>query len=165
MADMVKFGADSIFQVGDECNDADIETLIAEGEARANALVEKATNISKEKMNMLDFEMNSMNLYSFEDVDYQKQRREEENIKLNELVRALITEENVARGGRRKTVKTNLAESNLCPKFFQGRSGAVVGVSDETKKKKLQIVQDYRFFPDPDRLRELLEKELDSKFY
>ena len=81
-----------------------------------------------------------MNLYSFEDVDYQKQRREEENIKLNELVRALITEENVARGGRRKTVKTNLAESNLCPKFFQGRSGAVVGVSDETKKKKLQIV-------------------------
>jgi len=36
---------------------------------------------------MIDFEMNNMNLYNYEDVDYAKQRREEENLKLNELVR------------------------------------------------------------------------------
>jgi hypothetical protein len=54
---------------------------------------------------MLDFELNSMNLYNFEDVDYAKQRREEENLKLNELVRALITEDTTARGGRRKMIK------------------------------------------------------------
>jgi hypothetical protein len=34
-----------------------------------------------------------MNLYSFEDVDYAKQRREDENLKLSELVRAMITED------------------------------------------------------------------------
>ena len=38
-------------------------------------------------MNMIDFEMNSMNLYNFEDVDYAKQRREEENLKMSEFVR------------------------------------------------------------------------------
>ncbi len=59
-----------------------------------------------------------MNLYSFEDVDYQKQRREEENIKMDELVRQLITEDTTARGGRRAKTKMNLSEANLCPKIF-----------------------------------------------
>jgi hypothetical protein len=48
--------------------------------------------------------MNNMNLYNFEDVDYAKQRREDENIKLSELVRQMITEDVTNRGGRR--VKT-----------------------------------------------------------
>ena len=39
-----------------------------------------------------------------------------------------------------------------------------MGISEETKKKKLQVVQDYRFFPNPEKLRELLQKELDSKY-
>lgn len=69
-------------------------------------------------MNVLDFELNSMNLYNFEDVDYAKQRREEQQLKLNELVRTYITEDSLARGGRRKTVKQNLSEANLCPKIF-----------------------------------------------
>ena len=56
---------------------------------------------------MIDFEMNSMNLYNFEDVDYAKQRREEESLKMSELVRQMITEDTTARGGRRKTIKTN----------------------------------------------------------
>ena len=82
-------------------NDKDIETLIKEGENKANALQQKAAEISKEKMNMLDFQMNNMNLYNFEDVDYAKQRRDEENIRLNEHVRKLITEDTTMRGGRR----------------------------------------------------------------
>jgi len=67
---------------------------------------------------MIDFEMNSMNLYNFEDVDYAKQRREEESLKMSELVRQMITEDTTARGGRRKTIKTNLSEASLCPKIF-----------------------------------------------
>ena len=55
MMDMVNYGADHIFQVGDNLNEKDIETLIEEGEQRAKALNEKAAEISKEKMNMLDF--------------------------------------------------------------------------------------------------------------
>lgn len=72
MQDMVNYGADAIFQVGDNLNDKDIDTLIREGENKARALSTKAQEISKEKMNMLDFQMNNMNLYNFEDVDYAK---------------------------------------------------------------------------------------------
>jgi len=47
--------------------------------------------MSKEKLDITNFEMNSMNLYSFEDVDYAKARREEENLKMNEYVNKMIT--------------------------------------------------------------------------
>lgn len=161
MQDMVNYGADAIFQVGDNLNDKDIDTLIREGEAKANALQQKASQLSKEKMDLTNFEMNSMNLYSFEDVDYAKRRREEENLKMNEHVRKLITEDSTTRTERRAKNTKNLSESNLCPKIFQGRN---VGISEETKKKKLQLIKDFRFFPRPDRLRELIEREIDSKY-
>lgn len=72
MQDLVNYGADAIFQVGDNLNDKDIDTLIREGEEKALALQNKAAAISKEKLDIANFELNSMNLYSFEDVDYQK---------------------------------------------------------------------------------------------
>lgn len=37
-------------------------------------------------------------------------------------------------------------------------------MSEETKKKKLLLVQDYRFFPNPERLKELIIKELDARY-
>lgn len=49
----------------------------------------------------------------------------------------------------------------MCPKIFQGKN---IGISEDTKKKKLQIVQDYRFFHNPERLKELIEKEFESKY-
>lgn len=52
-------------------------------------------------MNMIDFEMNNMNLYNFEDVDYAKQRRDDQNLKLSELVRQMITDDTTMRNGRR----------------------------------------------------------------
>ena len=39
MIDMVNYGADAIFEVGDNLNDKDIETLIREGELKATALI------------------------------------------------------------------------------------------------------------------------------
>ena len=73
----------------------------------------------------------------------------------------MITEDTTARGGRRTKTQKNLSEANLCPKIFQGRN---IGMSEETKKKKMQLVQDFRFFPRPERLRELIEKEIDAKY-
>ena len=70
MQDLVNYGADAIFQVGDNLNDKDIDTLIREGEEKALALQNKAADISKAKLDIANFELNSMNLYSFEDVDY-----------------------------------------------------------------------------------------------
>lgn len=115
---MVNYGADAIFQVGDNLNDKDIDTLIREGETKANALQQKATQLSKEKMDLTNFEMNSMDLYNFEDVDYARKRREEENLRLTEYVRQMITEDNTTRTGRRAKNTKNLSEASLCPKIF-----------------------------------------------
>ncbi len=61
---MVNFGADEIFRVG-SCNvqDEDIELLIKKGLDKAEAMQQKAENIVKDKFNMLDFQMNSVNMY------------------------------------------------------------------------------------------------------
>ena len=159
---MVNYGADGIFQVGNELCDQDIDTLIQEGKTRALNLQAEASKKMKDKMNLADFELNTMNLYQFEDVDYAKQKREEAQIKVDEYIRDMITTDTSTRLGRRKTgQKNNLNESNLCPKIFQGRN---IGISEDTKRKKLQIVQDYRFFHNPDRLKELIEREFESKY-
>jgi hypothetical protein len=44
MIDMVNYGADGIFQVGDQLDDKDIETLIKEGEERALNIFKKAND-------------------------------------------------------------------------------------------------------------------------
>lgn len=49
----------------------------------------------------------------------------------------------------------------MCPNIF---GNGQVGISNETKKKKLAKVQDFRFFPNPERLKTLIELELDAKF-
>lgn len=72
MQDMVNYGADGIFAVGNDLCDQDIDSLIEEGKKRALNLQENAAKAMKDKMNMADFELNTMNLYQFEDVDYAK---------------------------------------------------------------------------------------------
>jgi hypothetical protein len=37
----------------------------------------EAETIVKDKFNMLDFQMNSVNMYQFEDVDYLQEKRKE----------------------------------------------------------------------------------------
>lgn len=61
----------------------------------------------------------------------------------------------------RRKIKKSMAESNLCPNIYGNGN---VGVSNEAKKKRLSKVTDFRFFPDPHRLRELIELEMDSKY-
>ena len=108
---------------------------------------------------MINFEMNSCNLYQFEDVDYLKEKRKDAEDLLKRNVIALMeTETNLT--SRRKFQKS-LAESNLCPNIFGNGN---IGVSNEAKKKKLAKVQDFRFFPDQLRLKELIEFEMESKY-
>jgi hypothetical protein len=111
---------------------------------------------------MVDFEMNTINLYQFEDEDYAKSRREAEALKMQDYVLAMVTNETTDR--KRRCVQNKIIsfkETDLCPKIFTGKT---VGISQETIRKRLQVVQDYRFFPRPDRLRELIEKEIKSKY-
>ncbi len=103
MQDMVNYGADGIFAVGNELCDQDIDTLIDEGKNRAMNMQKDAAEKMKDKMNMADFEFNTMNLYEFEDVDYAKQKREEAQLKVDEYLRDMITTDTSTRTGRRKT--------------------------------------------------------------
>jgi hypothetical protein len=72
----------------------------------------------------------------------------------------MLETETAENGGRRK-VKKSMAESSICPNIFANGN---VGVSGEAKKKRLAKVTDFRFFPDPDRLRELILIEMESKY-
>ena len=59
-------------------------------------------------------------------------------MKVDEYLREMITTDTSTRQGRRKTGhKPNLNESSLCPKIFQGKN---IGISEDTKRKKLQVV-------------------------
>ena len=100
---MVNYGADGIFAVGNELCDQDIDELIDEGKNRALNIQEAACEKMKDKMNMADFELNTMNLYQFEDVDYAKQKRDEAQLKVDEYLRDMITQDTSTRTGRRKT--------------------------------------------------------------
>lgn len=72
----------------------------------------------------------------------------------------MLETETAENGGRRK-VKKNMAESSICPNIFANGN---VGVSGEAKKKRLAKVTDFRFFPDPERLRELILIEMESRY-
>jgi len=60
---MVNYGADAIFEIGSNIDDDDIEELIKNGEEKARNLQEQAELIMKEKFDMINFEMNTCNLY------------------------------------------------------------------------------------------------------
>lgn len=101
LQDMVNYGADAIFEIGSNIDEEDIEEMIKNGEDKARNLQEQADRIMKEKFDMINFEMNSCNLYQFEDVDYLKEKRKEADDMLKKNVIAYMeTETNLT--SRRK---------------------------------------------------------------
>jgi hypothetical protein len=92
--------------------------MIQKGEDRANEIQQKAEEVLQDKFNMLDFQINSVNMYQFEDVDYLQEKRREQEQALKKHVVNMLNEE--VRGGRRekKMAAMNLNESKLFPKFF-----------------------------------------------
>lgn len=78
LQDMVNYGADEIFKVGSDVQDEDIEEIIRRGEEKANNIQKEAEQVVKNKFDMLDFTMNTMNMYQFEDVDYLQEKRKEQ---------------------------------------------------------------------------------------
>ena len=159
LRDMVNYGADAIFDMGSDVDDDDIEKVIREGEEKAKNLDLQADKALDNKFNMVNFEMNTCNLYEFEDIDYLQVKRKEAESIIQKNVIAMLEAE-TAENSRRK-VKKNLAESNFCPKIYGNGN---IGISNEAKKKRLAKVTDYRFFPNPERLKELIELELESKY-
>ena len=159
LQDMVNYGADAIFEIGSDCDDDDIDNIIKDGEEKALKLQEQAELIVKDKFDMVNFEMNSCNLYQFEDVDYLKEKRKDAENAVKKNVIALLDQETNLNS--RRKVQKNMAEANLCPNIFGNGN---IGISNEAKKKKLSKVTDFRFYPDPERLKELIELEMESKY-
>ena len=77
LKDMVNYGADAIFEIGSNIDDEDLDEMIKNGEEKAQKLNDQAEDIMKEKFDMVNFEMNTCNLYQFEDVDYLKEKRKD----------------------------------------------------------------------------------------
>ena len=157
--DMVNYGADAIFEIGSEMDERDLEQMIKEGEDRARSLTEQAEALMKEKFSMLNFDMNPCNLYEFEDIDYLKEKRKDQEDLLKNKVIAMLDAETAEY--TRKKVRKNLADNSLAPKIYDNGN---IGVSNEAKKKRLAKVTDFRFFPDPERLKDLIIIELESKY-
>lgn len=156
---MVNYGADAIFEIGSDIDEMDLEKMIEEGEQRVQTLNKEAEDLMKEKFNMVNFEMNPCNLYEFEDIDYLKEKRKDAEDLIKSKVIAMLDAETLE--STRKKVRKNLADSSLAPKIYENGN---IGVSNEAKKKRLARVTDFRFFPDPERLKELIIIEMESKF-
>lgn len=60
---MVNYGADEIFKVGSDVQDEDIEIMIRKGEEKSRMIQRKAEEIVKSKFDMLDFTVNTVNMY------------------------------------------------------------------------------------------------------
>ena len=156
LKDVVHYGADEIFKVGDTITEEDIEDMIKKGLDDASALKQKVDDkIDEDKFDMANFEMKPNNYFDFEDEDYRQKRREEQKKIINENVVKML-DDNVKAGRRDKQkAMKNLNEAHLFPNLNAGKSGPT--------KKKI-VIHDYKFYTDPDRLKELLEKEQEAKF-
>lgn len=157
--DMVNYGADAIFEIGSDIDEMDLDQMIKEGEDRAKTLNAETEELMKEKFNLLNFEMNPCNLYEFEDIDYLKEKRKDQEDLIKSKVIAMLDAETAEY--TRKKVRKNLADNNLAPKIYDNGN---IGVSNEAKKKRLAKVTDFRFYPDPDRLRHLIIVEMEARF-
>ena len=56
--------------------------MIKDGEEKARDINNQAEEMMKDKFDMTNFEMNSCNLYQFEDVDYLKEKRKDAELLL-----------------------------------------------------------------------------------
>lgn len=157
MKDVVHYGADEIFQIGDSYTEEDIEKLIQKGLDNANELHDKVEGkIDDKKFDMVNFEMKPSTYFDFEDEDYREKRREEQKKVINENVVKMLNDQ--VKAGRRDKYKANqnLNEALMFPN--------INGFGGGTSKKKKISVQDYKFYSLPKRLKELFEKEQEGKF-
>lgn len=139
LKNMIQFGASEIFRSAGNITDEDIDILLERGERRTNEKNSKLEKIiNKEEKNILDLAINDLNYYTFEDVDYQKKKKEDE-MAINEAYYAQIDSD----------LRTR-REKNL------------INITKEGKDEKKRIViklPEFQFFSNRERLIELLTKQ------
>ncbi len=80
LQDLIQFGSRVIFKSEEGTyKEEDIDLLLERGEKRANELYNKIDGyMNKNKDNIMDLGINSINVYEFEGSDYQKKRLDDE---------------------------------------------------------------------------------------
>ncbi|CAI2380796.1 unnamed protein product [Moneuplotes crassus] len=158
LANIVNYGADKIFKAGDDITSDDIDTIIAKGKESAEKLAEESDNLIKKKFDMKNFEINSLNFWEFEDENYLQKRKEIELKLIADNVVKILDEKK--KEGRREKLKKmkNLNEDALCPELASKDKDKPVD-----NRREFIDLPDWRFYKEIIRLRDLINKEENSK--
>jgi len=135
---MIQHGASEIFRSSGNLTDEDIDILLERGERKTTEKNSKFESMfNKQGSNMLDLAINDLNYYTFEDVDYQKMKKDE--MAINEAYYAQIESD----------LRTR-REKNLVN----------IGKGEKDEKKKIVVkLPEWQFFSNRDRLIELLTRQ------
>jgi SWI/SNF-related matrix-associated actin-dependent regulator of chromatin subfamily A member 5 len=147
LKEIIHFGASTIFKTtGATFKDEDIDHLLIRGEQKAeqmNNKIDDAMNKAGERI--FDLAMDSINIYEFAGDDYLKKKEEDENI----VTRAIDEDyENYK-------LKKRLAKfegQNFNEQNWAGEKGP-------NRPQRLYRVHEHQFYPDRDRLEDLINKE------
>jgi len=147
LKEIIHYGASTIFKTtGGTFKDEDVNQLLLRGEQKAeqmNSKIDDAMNKAGE--HLFDLAMDSINIYEFAGDDYQKKKEEDEHI----VIRAIDEEYENYKLKKRlaKFEGQNLTDQTL----GGGREGG--------RPQRLYRVHEHQFYPDRDRLEDLINKE------
>lgn len=162
MLEMIRFGADKVFRATDSADitDADIDAILAQGEARTEEM--NAKLLEHDKGDLLDFKLDggaNSNIQTHDGVDYSTRKAREDEIKrLADIEFAMAMSEGMGKRERRPVKDYNV--SNLQSGQF-GKSKFKSKNRQIPKALRLPRMDDWQFY-NRVRLAELHEQECKS---
>lgn len=144
MKDMLQYGANFIFKATNgTMTDELIDDILVRGESKTNALnKEVEERLKSQQNNLVDFSMNSINIFDFMQQD-EKRKREDAEALDEMLAKELQAEYRTTR--RDKAKPPNYTIDNKTSKR-------------EAKSDKRVLVPEHQFFSNKDILQEILQK-------
>eukprot|EP00357_Protocruzia_adherens_P031034 CAMPEP_0115046438 /NCGR_PEP_ID=MMETSP0216-20121206/48748_1 /TAXON_ID=223996 /ORGANISM="Protocruzia adherens, Strain Boccale" /LENGTH=1110 /DNA_ID=CAMNT_0002429517 /DNA_START=236 /DNA_END=3568 /DNA_ORIENTATION=+ len=146
---ILHYGADEIFKTGDSIKDEDIDKLLERGEKRAQALSNDIQKHVNNRLNLADFSINAIDVYNFDNQDYNKKRKEE----AERAITVALAEEMESDFRTRKERRAGGTNYNI-DDAFKG----LLSTKTERKVKPVKL-PDFHFYSDREKLQDLLTKE------
>jgi len=147
LKEIIHYGASTIFKTtGGTFKEDDVDHLLLRGEQKAEQMNSKIDDaLNKAGEHLFDLAMDSINIYEFAGDDYLKKKEEDEHI----VTRAIDEEYENYKLKKRlaKFEGQNLNDQN----WAGGKDGA--------RPQKLYRVHEHQFYPDKDRLEDLINKD------
>lgn len=147
LKEIIHYGASTIFKTtGGTLKEEDVDHLLLRGEQKAEQMNSKIDDaLNKTGEHLFDLAMDSINIYEFAGDDYLKKKEEDEHI----VTRAIDEEYENYKLKKRlaKFEGQNLNDQNW------------VGGKDGARPQKLYRVHEHQFYPDKDRLEDLINKD------